>query len=224
MNNELVINAHPKSQVSEAIKTIKTNLQFSQVDEKIKTILITSSVSGEGKSFISSNLALAFAQNNLKVLLVDCDMRCGRIHEIFNLSNEKGLSNLLIDDIKKFNTYVQKTEYNNLFVLTMGSVPPNPTELLASEKNKKLCEELKSKYDLVIFDGVPMLDLTDSLVMAELVDRIVVISAYKQTPVEMLKNTIKSLEAFRHKIAGVVVNKMPGSKSKYNHYNRYYNE
>ncbi len=221
-----MILTHPKSSVSEAIKTIRTNLQFSSVDEPIKSILITSSVSGEGKSFISSNLALSFAQSGLKILLVDCDMRCGRIHTIFNLPNEKGLSNLLLDDInKKTNSYIQKTEYDNLSVLTMGIVPPNPTELLASEKNKKLTKLLEEKYDLVIYDGIPMLDLTDSLVMADLVDKIVIVSSYKQTPIELLKNAIKSLDKFRNKIAGVVVNKMPNNKNKYNnYYNRYYNE
>ena len=226
MKEELMILTHPKSSVSEAIKTIRTNLQFSSVDEPIKSILLTSSISGEGKSFISSNLALAFAQSGIKVLLVDCDMRCGRIHTIFHLPNEKGLSNLLLDDInKKTNSYIQKTEYDNLSVLTMGVVPPNPTELLASEKNKKLTELLEEKYDLVIYDGIPMLDLTDSLVMADLVDKIAVVCSYKQTPIELLKNTIKSLDKFRNKIAGVVVNKMPVSKNKYNHYyNRYYNE
>ena len=97
MKNELVVIGNPKSNIAEAIRTVRTNLQFSSVDEEIKTILVTSSVPSEGKSFISSNLAVAFAQNDSKVLIVDCDMRKGRVHKIFNVTNEKGLSNLLID-------------------------------------------------------------------------------------------------------------------------------
>lgn len=224
--DELILASRPKSSVSEAIKTIRTNLQFSQVDKSIKSILVTSSISGEGKSFISSNLATAFAQSGKKVLLVDCDMRCGRQHKIFGVDEKKGLSVLLINDVEKeYNNYIVKTKIPNLSILPMGIVPPNPTELLASSKNKKLYEILVDKYDLVIFDGIPMLDLTDSLIMAELVDKIVVVSALKQTPMELLKNTLRGLDNFKDKIAGVIVNKVPSTANRYNaYYNRYYNE
>lgn len=220
MKDELIVASRPKSGISEAIKTIRTNLQFSSVDEPVKSILVTSSISGEGKSFVSANMAIAFAQAGNKVLLVDCDMRCGRQHNIFKIENNKGLSNLLLDDVtKKHKSYIKNTEIENLSVLPMGIVPPNPTELLASEKNRQLFEILKEKYDLIIYDGIPVLGLTDSLIMAGLVDKIVIVCAYKQTPMEYLKNTKKSLETFNDKIAGVVVNKMPSSK---NHYNSYY--
>lgn len=226
MKDELIVELRPKSGVSEAIKTIRTNLQFSQVDKPVKSLLVTSSVSGEGKSFICANLAVAFAQSGMKVLLVDCDLRCGRQHQIFNLTNEKGLSGLLLEDVsKKANSYIQKTDVDNLSVLTMGIVPPNPTELLSSEKNKKLFSVLENKFDLVIYDGIPMLNLTDSLIMAKMVDKIVVVCAYKETPMELLKNTIKSLSNFKDKLAGVVINKMPNKNSKYiNYYHRYYTE
>ena len=101
MNNELIVANNPKSGVAEAIKTIRTNLLFSSIDEPVKSILITSSMSGEGKSFISANLAVAFAQAGVKVLIVDCDLRRGRQHKIFNIDNEQGLSNLLLDDVDK---------------------------------------------------------------------------------------------------------------------------
>ena len=100
MKNELIVDQNPKSSVAEAIRIIRTNLQFSSADKEVKTILVTSSIAGEGKSFISSNLAVAFAQNGKKVLLIDCDLRRGRLHRIFNLENDKGLSNLLISDIQ----------------------------------------------------------------------------------------------------------------------------
>ena len=224
---EIIVASNPKSGVSEAVKTIRTNLQFLSVDEPVKSILVTSSISGEGKSYISSNLAVAYALTGSKVLLIDCDMRCGRQHRIFNLDNEKGLSNLLLDNVaKEYKKYIKKTEINNLSVLTMGTVPPNPTELLESAKASRLFKLLRDSYDMVIVDGIPILNLTDSLVLSNLVDKIVVVSAFKETPMELLKKSIKSLDNFKGKIAGVILNKVPSSKSRYNnyYYNKYYTE
>ena len=221
MNNELIVANNPKSGVAEAIKTIRTNLLFSSIDEPVKSILMTSSMSGEGKSFVSANLAVAFAQAGVKVLIVDCDLRRGRQHKIFNIDNEQGLSNLLLDDVEKnYKKYIKKTRYENIYVLPMGIVPPNPSELLASAKNKQLVKLLKQKFDLVIYDGVPVGGLTDSIIMADLVDKIVIVSAYKITPVEFLANTNKALEKFKDKIAGVILNKFPSSKDHY--YSKYY--
>lgn len=221
MNNELIVANNPKSGVAEAIKTIRTNLLFSSVDEPVKSILMTSSMSGEGKSFVSANLAVAFAQTGVKVLIVDCDLRRGRQHKIFNIDNEQGLSNLLLDDVdKNYKKYIKKTGYENIYVLPMGIVPPNPSELLASTKNKQLAKILKQRFDLVIYDGVPVGGLTDSIIMADLVDKIVIVSAYKVTPVEFLANTNKALEKFKDKIAGVILNKFPSSKDHY--YSKYY--
>ncbi len=221
MNNELIVANNPKSGVAEAVKTIRTNLLFSSIDEPVKSILMTSSMSGEGKSFISANLAVAFAQTGVKVLIVDCDLRRGRQHKIFNIDNEQGLSNLLLDDVdKNYKKYIKKTRYENIYVLPMGIVPPNPSELLASAKNKQLAKLLKQKFDLVIYDGVPVGGLTDSVIMADLVDKIVIVSAYKVTPVEFLANTNKALEKFKDKIAGVILNKFPSSKDHY--YSKYY--
>ena len=220
--NELIVATNPKSSIAEAIKTIRTNLQFSSVDDKVKTILVTSSFSGEGKSFVTANLAVAFAQAGTKVLIVDCDLRRGRQHNIFHVENLEGLSNLLIDDVeKKYKHYIKKTRYENIYVLPMGIVPPNPSELLASDKNKQLVEILAKNYDLVIYDGVPVGGLTDSIIMADLVDKVVIVSAYKQTPIELLNNTKKNLEKFSDKIAGVVLNKYPATKDHYSS-NYYY--
>lgn len=221
MKNELIVANRPKSGISEAVKTIRTNLQFSSIDQKVQSILVTSSVPSEGKSFITANLAVAFAQTGSKVLIVDCDMRRGRQHKIFEVENEQGLSNLLIDDVeKKHKKYIQKTKIDNLHILSAGIVPPNPSELLASEKNKQLLALLEAEYDTVIYDGVPIGGLTDSVIMADVVDKIVVVCAYKETKMENLQDTIKGLDNFRNKIAGIVVNKMPVQKN--NYYNKYY--
>jgi capsular exopolysaccharide synthesis family protein len=220
MKNELVVIGDPKSNIAESIRTIRTNLQFSSIDDEVKTILITSTAPGEGKSFISANLATAFAQNDSRVLIVDCDMRKGRLHKIFNVTNEKGLSNLLIDEVEdEFKNYIKKTEIDNLYILTMGTLPPNPSELLSSTKNKVLIKVLKSKFDYVIFDGVPTNGLTDSLIMARLVDKVVIVSALKQTKMEMLEKTKRSLEGVGANLAGVIINRIPASsKGYYDHY------
>lgn len=222
MNSELIVATNPKGGVAEAIKTIRTNLSFSSIDEPVRTILVTSSISGEGKSFISANLAVAFAQAGQKILVVDCDLRKGRQHKIFGIDNEKGLSNLLLDDIEKNSKkYIKKTKYENIYLLPMGIIPPNPSELLSSEKNKQLVNILKEMFDLIIYDGVPIGGLPDSVIMAEMVDKIVIVSAYKLTTVELLQNTKKSLEKFNDKITGVVLNKFPETKNNY-YYSKYY--
>mgnify|MGYP000229297094 FL=1 len=216
MKSELIVQNDPKSNVAEALRIVRTNLQFSSVDEKLKTILVTSSVPGEGKSFISSNLAVTFAQNNSKVLLVDCDMRKGRLHKIFNLSNDKGLSNLLIDDINTdIKKYIKKTDIENLSIITMGSMPPNPSELLASAKSKVVIQMLKNKFDYIIFDGTPVTGLTDSIIMASLVDKVVIVSSVGDINVEILENTKQALSNVNANIAGVIANKTPLVNSNY---------
>ena len=148
MTNELIMVTKPKSVAAENIRTLRTNLQFTFVSDNIKVIMITSSLTGEGKSFISANLAAAFGLINTKVLIVDCDMRRGRQKKIFGINDEKGLSNLLLDDVKNYKKYIQKTEVDNLFVLPSGVVPPNPSELLGSDKNIELFEKLKKSGSL----------------------------------------------------------------------------
>lgn len=221
MNNELVIETRPKGSTAEAIRTLRTNLQFSFVERNVKTIMVTSSIPSEGKSFISANLAGAFSLANMKVLLIDCDLRKGRVHNIFNLNSEKGLSNLLLDDIKNYKKYIHKTKIDNLSVLPGGLVPPNPNELLGSVKNKELLDILKKEYDLIILDSPPVSAVADSLVLANFADEAVIVCAYKKTPFDLLVETKKLLENSGVKIAGVVVNKTAKKKSKY-YYNKYY--
>lgn len=223
MKSELIVDQNPKSPISEAIKNIRTNLQFSSVDGDVKNILITSSTAGEGKSFISANLAIAFAKLGYKVLVVDSDLRLGRLHKVFNVSNEEGLSNLLLTDVsKKYNSFIKKTDIENVSILTRGVVPPNPSELLASDKNKQLIKLLSKKFDYIIWDGVPIMGLTDSRIMADLVDKIVIVAAYKLTPMELLKSTNGALDNFKNKIAGVVLNGVPMKGNHYYYYSKKY--
>ena len=219
MKNELIVENSPKSVISEDIRTVRTNLEFSLVDDA-KTIMVTSSIPGEGKSFISSNLATAFAQNNKKVLLIDCDLRLGRDHKIFNLSNKKGLSNLILklDSDTHYEEYIQKTEVKNLFVIPRGVVPPNPSELLSSKKFVKIIKDLGKVFDQIILDCVPVNGLSDALVVSKTVDKVLIVSRYGKTDIEDLENTKKSLENVGASIAGVVLNSIPKSRSKYGNY------
>ena len=221
---ELLVQKYPKSVVSESIKTLRTNLQFSSVDSELKTILITSSIPGEGKSFISANLAISFTQTDKKVLIVDCDMRKGRQHRIFKLSNTKGLSNLLIDDMANYKDYINKTSIKNLYVITRGTVPPNPSELLNSNKNNELIKILKSKFDIIIFDGVPCNGLPDSIIMSKLVDKVLIVSSESVTPRSVLESTKKQLKNVEAPVAGDVLNNVNRKNSKYGKYYGYYGD
>ena len=220
MKDELVIQNKPKSNISEDIRTIRTNLMFTSSDEESKVILVTSSIPGEGKSFISSNLATAFAQTGESTLLIDSDLRLGRIHKVFGISNAKGLSNLLVgQNVVDCAEYIKKTNIPNLYIIPRGTVPPNPSELLNSTNTKKIINFLRENFDRIIFDGVPINGLPDSLIMASLVDRVVLVTSCGYTKIDELMEAKKALEKIDANVAGVVVNRASGTKrGKYSNY------
>ena len=218
-NNDLVVSKKPNAMVSESIRTLRTNLQFSSVDEEVKSILITSSVPSEGKSFISANLAIAFAQAGKKVLLIDCDLRKGRQHHIFRINGNDGLSNLLVTDISKFNQYIYETDLKKLHVMPRGIVPPNPSELLNSRKNKALLKMLSEKFDLIILDGAPINGLSDSIILSSYVDKVSLVTSINHTPKTELKNTMKALETVNANLAGCIANNVDATRD---HYGKYY--
>ena len=218
---ELVVAKAPKSIVSENIKSLRTNLQFTEIDKDLKTILVTSTNAGEGKSFVSANLAISFAQADKKVLLIDCDLRKGRIHRLFDVPNTEGLSNLLTDDLRDYEKYVHPTKIYNLSVITCGTYPPNPSELLASQKNKRLINNLRHHYDVIIFDGAPIGGLADSVILSSFMDESIIVTKDASTSKNDLQTTKDALDKVGAKVAGIVFN-MVNRKSA--HYYYYYGD
>ncbi|MBQ8991935.1 polysaccharide biosynthesis tyrosine autokinase [Candidatus Saccharibacteria bacterium] len=223
ISDELIVEDQPKSVVSESIKNLRTNLQFTSVDQDLKTILVTSSNASEGKSYIASNLAISFVQADKRVLIIDCDLRKGRLHKIFGLPNTFGLSNLLADDLNNTYRYIQKTNIKGLDVLTRGTYPPNPSELLASKKNAALIDRLKSQYDIIIFDGTPSNGLADSIVMSTLADQVLIVAHDSVTKTSALTETKDALDKVNAKIAGVVLNRV-NRKGNGRYYYYYYGD
>ena len=216
---EVIVNSYPKSSVTESIRSIKTNLRFSSINKKIKTILVTSSISGEGKSFISANLAATFASQTEKVLLIDCDLRKGRQNYLFELDKEPqlGLSNLLIDQNWEINMdkYISKTKVENLDLLTTGALPPNPTTLLESKKLDQILVQISSKYDIIILDTPPVIGLSDTLILTRLADTVLVVARAKKSTMELLETSINSLKNVNANIAGIILNRIKTKQNKY---------
>jgi len=222
MTPELIVLEAPKSKVSESFRTLRSNLQFTSLKSN-KSFLVTSSVSGEGKSYVTANLAIAYAQNNKKTLIVDCDMRRGRQHGIFKLASEKGLSNLLISDVQKeYKNYIQNTNIKNLDVITRGIVPPNPSELLDSNNLRDLINILEKDYDIILFDGTPINGLSDSIILASFINRVIIVATLNYTSESLLISTKKTLESINCNIAGVVANKVKNNDRYSKNYYDYY--
>lgn len=224
-NRDLVINRNPKSLFAESIRSIRTNLAFSSLDKNVKIIANTSPEAGDGKSFITSNLAVAYAQEGKKVLLIDADLRRGRQHEIFEVMNvtSGGYSNLVLNyrENVALEKYIFPTFDKNIDLLPTGPMPPNPVELLASDNNKKLLNKLKSKYDLIIMDCAPVIGLSDAIILAAMADINLLTVSVKKTKMENLERAKKQFEQANVKISGVILNKAQMESNGY--YSYYYN-
>ena len=225
-NKDLIMTKNPKSLFAESIRGIKTNLSFSSLDKEMKIIMNTSPEAGDGKSFVTANLALAYAQEDKKILLIDADLRRGKQHEIFSVMNltSGGYSNLMLNykENIELEKYIQPTMNKNLDILTTGPMPPNPVELLGSENNRKLLEKLKRSYDLIIMDCAPIIGLSDSLIIATLADVNLITVSAKKTKMENLEKVKKLFEQNNIKISGVILNKAEVQGNSY--YSYYYSD
>lgn len=216
MGKEIIVVENPKSPEAEMFRNLRTNIQFMNTDSEKKVMIVTSTIPGEGKSYVSANLAAAFAQLDKKVLIIDTDMRKGRQYSLFNLKPRPGISNFLsgvveqdfIGDKEDIRNYIQETDVENLYLIPAGNVPPNPSELLVSPKLQKIIHDLKQSFDIIIFDAPPCLIVADALIIARLVDFSIIVTAQNITRIENLKRAKLAIENVGGKIAGVVLNKV----------------
>lgn len=221
-NYSLLVHEEPKSPISEAYRVLRTNIQFSNVDSSLKVVAITSAGPNEGKSTTVSNLAISFAQTGNKVLLVDGDLRLPSIHNIYNLSNQTGLVNILAKQ-EVIGNCVQATLVENLFVLTSGPTPPNPSELLQSVSMRNFLNEVEGIFDIVLIDTPPVGNVTDAAILSSLVDGIILVAASGKVKIDEIKRAKEILQKVNSNIIGVVLNKL-GKKANGSYYYYYYGE
>ena len=210
----------PKSVISEQYRAIRTNIEYSNVDQNTKTILVTSSDKNEGKTTTVSNLAVSFANLNKKVLLIDCDLRNASIHKMFKLNNIYGLTDILAKD-RAVDKCIQETELENLYVLTAGAIPPNPAEILSSEKMKNLIEDLKNIYDYIFIDTPPIGLVTDAGVLSSFIDGVVLVVKSESVEKKYLEETKKKLDAVDARILGAILNSYKSEQKDYDYYSYY---
>lgn len=229
MKREIITRADPKSPVSEVFRTLRTNLQYMKKSNSCQTLVITSTVQGEGKSFVAANLAVTFAQASKKTLIIDADMRRPRQHTIFGVDMFPGLSNYLSGvnlSRSRHETSIKEciyaTKVDNLYMMPSGNIPPNPSELLQSRKLNALLNEIEPNFDVIIFDGAPCLLVTDSTIISRVVDATILVASQNKTKMDDLKEAKRRINHVGGHIAGVVLNRVKVSKAKYSE--KYYYE
>ena len=222
MKKELIVQKNPKSPISEMFRTLRTNIQFMNSKKDLKTILVTSTMPGEGKSWVSANLAITFAQSGKRVCIIDADMRKGRMANLFQTDLVPGLSNYLSgidnkgkDDDMNIIKHIKPTEIDNLFLIPAGNIPPNPAELLGTETTVKMIEKLKEVFDVIILDGTPAMLVTDALILSRIADTTILVASHKSTKKDDLEKIKKAIENVGGSIAGVVLNRKPVKAKEY---------
>jgi len=216
---------YPRSAAAEAYRTLRTNVDFTAVDDPIRTLVVTSAVSGEGKTVTAANLAIAFALAGRRVMLVDADLRRPSIHTIFNLPNTEGLTSLLYSDQANLDTIAHSNLHERLRVVTSGPLPPNPAELTGSERMRKVFERLKATADLVIVDSPPLQAVTDAAVLSSYLDGTILVIDASRTHRATIREAREALAKANARVIGVVLNRV--SSRRYttgDPYSNYYNE
>ncbi len=214
---KLITKTSPKSPISEQYKTIRTNINFSSVDREMRSIMVTSSGPGEGKSTTAANLAVVFAQQGKNVLLVDADMRKPTAHYTFNVNNTFGFTTVLTRQ-KTLREVAYQTDVDHLDLLTCGPVPPNPAELLSSRSMEEFLVDAYADYDLVIFDTPPVLAVTDAQVLANQCHGSVLVVSSGTTEIESAQKAKELLQSAKGKLLGVILNNREVKDTSYYYY------
>lgn len=222
IEKNLICLKKPQSIISEAYRAIRTSILFASPEDKpLKVILITSSLPAEGKTFFSTNLSFIFSQINERIIFVDTDMRRPKMHKSFNLDPKPGLSNFLTGNVE-LAEIIKATSVSNLSIITSGTIPPNPSELLSSVKLRALFEDLRSRYDRIILDSPPILSVTDTFLLANLVDGVILVVKGVSTRLEAVIRAKQKIIEAKGKIIGVVVNNIEPEKEDSYYYYHYY--
>ncbi|MDT8716514.1 CpsD/CapB family tyrosine-protein kinase [Clostridium sp. 19966] len=211
---------NPKSRAAEAFRTLRTNIQFSSLDDQIKSIVVTSAGPGEGKSTIMTNLAVTIAQSGKRVVVVDCDLRKPTIHKKMGLPNSDGITNLLAQS-KNLDEVILSTMVPNLFVITSGPIPPNPAELLGTKKMRQVLSELQEAFDIVLIDAPPVIAVTDAQILSTLATGVLLVTSYGVTEKFGIAKAKELLDKVGAKVFGVILNKVPEKSENY-YYGKYY--
>jgi capsular exopolysaccharide synthesis family protein len=218
----LVTHYSPKSPISEAFRTLRTNIQFADPDRKITTLLVTSAGPSEGKSTIVTNLALTFANIGRRTLLIDCDLRKPNVHNIFEIPRDPGLTTVLLGE-RSWQEVMVATKIDNLHILPSGPIPPNPTEMLGSQHMKDLLAQLQSSFDLILFDSPPVVAVTDAAILSSIVDGTLLVVELGRSRASGVNRAIDLLEKVNAKLLGVVTNNIfAGYRYDYGYYSYYY--
>lgn len=216
----LVSYMNPQSVNAEQFRSLRTNIEFVQFERQLKTLLVTSSIPSEGKSTVSANLAIVLAQTEKRVLLVDADLRKPTLHRTFKSGNDLGLTTLLMDPTMDVEAAIQYRKEVNLSLLMSGKQPPNPSELLSSERMTDIMESLKDRFDLIIYDAPPLRTVTDAQILASKVDGVILVSRFEYTRKEEIRDSIDRLNNVKANIIGHVMNRIPRTKN--SRYDSYY--
>lgn len=211
-----IVQKNPKSIAAEAYRSLKTNIQYSSFDKEYKTIVITSSNPGEGKSTTSGNLALTLAEGESRVLLVDCDMRKPSMHKNFRVTNTYGIADILLQRKKVMD--VAHMYNKNLSIITAGKVPPNPAEMLGSKAMSAFLEEMKEHFDYIILDTPPVQVVADAQILSTKVDGTIIVVRAGVTKKEDVNDTVNTLKKINANIIGTVLHAVDNSKNKYYYY------
>lgn len=214
----LVVVNKPSSVVSEQFRTVRTNIQFSMIDETLRTIVVTSAGPSSGKSTVAANLAATFASEEKKVLLVDADLRKPTVHKTFKVRNNDGLTTLLTDRNSHVEDVIYRTHTEGLYILTSGAIPPNPAELLASKRMEAIKQEMLDYFDMVIFDMPPLLAVTDAQVMASKTDGVLFVIPKGKASKEEVVKAKDLLEKVQANVLGAVLNRVDKSDDSYYYY------